>query len=481
MGFASTLAQRIAGHGPRDCIEFDGVWHSGDELVRIGAELESALREAGVGGAEPIGLVVRNRVPHAAMILGGIAAGRGVSMIYSHQSDAGIAADIRSLGLPAVVAAEQDWGPAARRAAREAGSAAIAIGPPARVLTPRSSQCPAAPPDPGLRLLTSGTTGPPKRVALPERVLEHNVAGMTLGRRIDPDDPPALVFWPFGSVGVCQLLAAAHSGQRIVLLERFAVAPWVDAVRRHRIRWSGVAPTVIRMLLDADVPPEDLASLEYLPGGSGPLEPALQRAFEARYRIPLIWAYGATEFAGTVCSWTPELRAQFGDTKVGTVGRPLPGVAVRILGDDGAELPAGTRGRLSARVAAIGPDWIDTTDIACIDDDGFLTVHGRGDGAINRGGFKVLPERVRAVLLGHPAVRDAAVVGVPDARLGEVPFAAVELLSGAADPGEQVLKDLVREALPAPNVPVAVARVAELPHNAVLKVRLDAVRELYRG
>ena len=134
---------------------------------------------------------------------------------------------------------------------------------------------------------------------------------------MSPDDPPALVFWPFGTVGVCQLLAAAYSGQRIVLLEKFTVEAWVDAVKRHRVKWSGVQPTVIRMLLEADVPPSDLASLDYLPGGSGPLEPELQREFETRYGIPLLWGYGATEFAGTVCTWTPQLRAEYGDIEAG--------------------------------------------------------------------------------------------------------------------------------------------------------------------
>ncbi len=149
-------------------------------------------------------------------------------------------------------------------------------------------------------------------------------------------------------VGVCQLLAAAYSGQRIVLLEKFTVEAWVDAVKRHRVKWSGVQPTVIRMLLEADVPPSDLASLDYLPGGSGPLEPELQREFETRYGIPLLWGYGATEFAGTVCTWTPQLRAEYGDSKPGTVGRPLPGVAVRIV-DPTAASPYPAEGGVCCR------------------------------------------------------------------------------------------------------------------------------------
>ena len=89
--------------------------------------------------------------------------------------------------------------------------------------------------------------------------------------------------------------------------------------------------------------------------------------------------------------------------------------------ETGAELPRGEHGLLEAKVAPLGPDWIRTTDIASVDTDGFVTLHGRADGAINRGGFKILPETVRRVLISHPAVRDACVVAVPDRRLGQVP------------------------------------------------------------
>ena len=483
MGFADTMAARLAGYGPRPCIESEHTWYTGDDIQRYVTLVEDALNRAGVSSAEPVGLVVRNRVAHAAVILGFVAAGRPVSMIYSYQSEHGVAQDIQTLRLPAVIADPTDWSGPATSAAQAIGSATLALRPTEPRVELRASRPADLPPtmlEPGLHLLTSGTTGPPKRLTVPTAVLEHTVASMTLGQEVSPDDPPALVFWPFGTVGVCQLLAAAYSGQRIVLLEKFTVEAWVDAVKRHRVKWSGVQPTVIRMLLEADVPPSDLASLDYLPGGSGPLEPELQREFETRYGIPLLWGYGATEFAGTVCTWTPQLRAEYGDSKPGTVGRPLPGVAVRIVDpDSGVAVSGGGRGLLSARVDVLGPHWITTADIASIDDDGFVTVHGRGDGAINRGGFKVLPERIRTALLSHPAVRDACVVSVPDARLGEAPFAAVEIRPGALTPTEDELKAIVREQLPAPCVPVAIRCVEQLPRNAVMKVRVDVVRAMY--
>ncbi|HEX7428706.1 MAG TPA: fatty acid--CoA ligase family protein, partial [Mycobacterium sp.] len=165
-----------------------------------------------------------------------------------------------------------------------------------------------------------------------------------------------------------------------------------------------------------------------------------------------------------------------------SVGRALPDTQLRIVDPDtGAELPVGEQGLLEARIASISDDWTRTTDIASIDDDGFVTLHGRADGAINRGGFKILPETVRRVLVSHPAIRDACVVGVPDARLGQVPFAAVQATPGTARPSDDELKDLVRRELPVYNVPVAFAWVDELPRNPALKVSLPAVAALYEA
>ena len=116
MGFADTMAVGLASYGPRPCIEFGHTWHTGDDIRRCVALVDDALNRAGVSPTEPVGLVVRNRVAHAAVILGFIAAGRPVSMIYSYQSEHAIAQDIRALRLPAIVADVADWsGPADQR------------------------------------------------------------------------------------------------------------------------------------------------------------------------------------------------------------------------------------------------------------------------------------------------------------------------------------------------------------------------------
>ncbi|MGA5536228.1 class I adenylate-forming enzyme family protein [Mycolicibacterium nivoides] len=487
--FADGLATGLGAYGDRPFIEFARKWYSGNEITQFIEQVSVALREAGVEPDEPVGIVVRNRVAHAAVILGFVASRRPVVMIYSYQSATAIARDTESLGLPAILADIDDWTPELNGAVRAAGSAGISLSGERLGVGVIAARQPGSRHDPaleqsGLHILTSGTTGPPKRIPVATKVLAHTVLSMTIGAGtevVGPDAPPALVYWPFGSIGVCQLLAAPCSGKRMVLLEKFSVPEWVQAIKTYRITRAGVQPAILRMLLQADVPPEDLASLEGLSGGSGPLEPELRAEFESRYGIPLLWAYGATEFAGSVCSWTPELYRRYGADKPDSVGRTLPGVRVRIVDPDtAAEVPAGRIGLLEARVEVIGPDWVRTTDLASIDEDGFVTLHGRGDGAINRGGFKILPETVRRVLISHPSVLDACVVGVPDARLGAVPFAAVELRRDAVTPTEAELKDLVREALPSHHVPVAVAVVDALPRNAALKVRPGDVAALYR-
>jgi acyl-coenzyme A synthetase/AMP-(fatty) acid ligase len=303
---------------------------------------------------------------------------------------------------------------------------------------------------------------------------------MTVGQNPSPDDPPERVYWPFGSIGVCQLLAGRYLGKRTVLLEKFTVEGFVRAIKTYGIKRTGVQPAILRMLLDADVPKRDLASLEYLPGGSAPLDPELRDEFESRYGIPLLWAYGATEFAGSACAMTMDLYRQYRPAKRDTVGRPLPGVRVRIVDpDSGNEVAVGNRGLIETQIEVVGPEWIDTTDLASVDADGFVTIHGRADGAIIRGGFKILPETVRGVLMAHPAVGDACVVGVVDRRLGHVPFAAVETKPGVSPPSETELMDWVRDSLPSHHVPVAITVVDELPRNAALKVRPADVASLY--
>lgn len=486
--FTETFAAGLASYGEQPCIEYEDRWYTGDDITEYADAIAAVLRDAAVADGAPVGLVVRNRLPHAAAIIGFLAAGRPVSMIYSFQSPEAIARDIEKLALSAIVADREDWTAPVIDAAKRTGSAGVAIllqqplveavdGLERRDTTRRHAE---VEPDVALQILTSGTTGPPKRQDIKTSVLERTVFSVTSGEKAPPGSPPEFAYWQFGGIGVCQLVAGVHNARRIVMLERFSVDGFVHAIKTHGIKRSGVQPAVVRMLLDANVPKEDLASLDFLISASGPLDPETRDEFEKHFDIPVRLAYGATEFAGSLCAWMPDDIDRFSESKRNSVGRALPDTELRIVDPDtGAELAVGEQGLLEARITAISPDWIRTTDIASVDADGFVTLHGRADGAINRGGFKILPETVRRVLISHPAVRDACVVGVPDKRLGQVPFAAIEVTPGTPVPSDDELKHLVRQSLPVYNMPVAFAVVDELPRNPALKVSLPAVAALY--
>jgi long-chain acyl-CoA synthetase len=471
----------------RQAIEFQGRWHSWGELRGYADRAFELLAGAGVPADAPVGLVARNRIPHAGIILGFAAEGRSLSMIYAFQSSTATAADITSLRMRAVIADAQDWDEETIAAARATGTVGIAISldaaEPVSFVAGLETMGPGPfrppPATPGFEVLSSGTTGPPKRIAIPMRAMPQFVGSFTLGASDQGKAPPVIHTPPFGTIGFAGLIARAVSGSRMILLEKFSLEEWVDAVRRHRPVTGSASPPIIRKILAAKVPREDLASMTYIFGGSSALEPETQAEFERIYGIPLLMGYGATEFAGSAASWTPELRAEFEGRKAGSVGRALPGVEIRVVdAQTGAELPRGEQGRLEALIPLLGPDWIPTTDVATLDEDGFIFLHGRGDGAIVRGGFKILPERLVAVLRRHPDVMDAVVIGMPDPILGEVPVAAVEARKGRA-PSAQSLEDIVRANLPAHHVPKRFLVVDELPRNSSLKVDLRAARKLF--
>jgi acyl-CoA synthetase (AMP-forming)/AMP-acid ligase II len=486
-GASNPVSQRLqdvlAGGGDRPAIEFRGHWYSWHDLKDRADAVFVLLDDAGLPPEAAIGLIARNRLDHAALILGCAARGRSLSMIYAYQSPEALATDLAALKLRAVVADRQDWAGPAIAAARSTGTVGIEIGERAVFVDGLEVQGagpfrpnPAAP---CFEVLSSGTTGPPKRVPIPMTALSQFVTSFTLGERLIDQLPPVIHTAPFGTVGFSGLIGRAAAGVRIVLLEKFSIDEWVEAVRRHRPTSGSASPPIVRSILAADVPREDLASIAYIFGGAGVLEPETQLAFEQRYGIPILWGYGATEFAGTAASWTPALRAEFEGRKLGSVGRAISGVEIRITDfATGAALPPGEAGRLEAKVSALREDWIKTTDLASIDEDGFVFVHGRDDGAIVRGGFKILPERVVAVLRRHPDVMDAVVIGMPDKILGEVPVAAVEARPGQA-PTIESLEAQVRATLPAHHVPKRFLVVSELPRNASLKVDMRAARRLF--
>jgi len=487
MDFTACLAEKIREQSDdAPAIMFEERTVRWGEIREFAARFENALSRAGVDRMQTVGILARNRPGQAAAILSAIDSGRSISIIYTMQSAEGIARDIEKLKLPVVIGSGEDWCPETIGSACRTGSVALQFlsreGLEFEVLPELSSASSdllrTSPQQLSLALLSSGTTGKPKSIEFPGPVLDRMLQTMTIG--VEPVPEPEITFFPLsGFGGMTPFLASICRAGSVCLLERFRLDPWLKAIETHRPTIIVMLPAIIREVLDKQIAKERFRSVKIVWGGSAPLAPDLQERFEEIYGIPVIWAYGATEFAGTAASWTPALREVYGKIKRGSVGRPYMGVTVRIVDPEtGVENPRGEEGLLEAKVPAFGEKWIRTTDIAIMDEDDFIFLKGRADQAINRGGFKILPETITDALLDHPAVKDAMAGGVDDRRLGQVPVAAVELANGNEGVTEEELLAFLRTKLVSYAIPTTIHILPSLPRTGNMKARIAALADL---
>jgi long-chain acyl-CoA synthetase len=467
-------------------LHFAGHWIPWGTLARIASTLEQVLLGSELPPNAPVCFVPRNRPCSVAALLGLIASGRSIRMIYAFQSAEAIADALAVHGCGAVVLERDDWAPVLAEATSALGCAAALLDDDGAALAPGEAQAEphhrmGSESDPAISILTSGTTGPPKSFRLPFSTIARYFAPAP-GAGPGPTAPPPLLYLPMGNIsGIYSFIPALLGGDGAVLIERFSIDAWLDYVQRWRPIRSGIPPACMAELLERNVPYDHLASLQAMGSGAAPLDPALHRAFEERYGIPILTSYGATEFAGPVAAMTLPLHAQWGEAKRGSVGCALPGACLRIVdATTGDAMPAGVAGVLEVISPRIGPVWLRTSDIGHLDGDGFLWLHGRADGAINRGGFKLLPETIERVLGAHPAVAEVAVVGLADARLGAVPAAAVRLKAGALAPEPTELAAYVRTRLPATHIPALWRIGVDLPRTASQKIDRAAVAALFQ-
>ncbi|MFD5810277.1 class I adenylate-forming enzyme family protein [Rhodococcus aetherivorans] len=478
-------------------IQQEGHWIPWGRVRILAERIDAELTRTGCGEGSRIGVVLGNRVESIAAMIAVLGKGRTSITLNPMQPVARLTADMVA-ALPQVVLApgsmwsEDEF----TTAAQESGIVGFAIdgievdqrsgGSEVGIETDRDEQDPVA-----VEMFTSGTTGPPKRIKLRWRQLEsamvavHGHTGVGGEERAPLTGRVALVTLPIVHIGglwaVLQNLAEARP---FVLLPRFTVDGWVQAVHEHKAKVAGLPPAAMRSVLSAEVPPEKLVSLRAVTAGTTFVSPDLADEFTSRYGIPVLIMYGATEFAGAVAGWSKPLHTEWWAAKRGSVGRAFPGVQLRTVDEDGNVLPVGESGRLevSAKQVGTGTDqWMRTSDLARIDEDGFLYIEGRADDAIIRGGFKVHPETVCNALRAHPSVLDATVFGKDDERLGKVPIAVVELVDGAVPVAEDELKDFVRGQLTAYEVPVTVHTVDELPRGVSMKIDRRRLLEMVAG
>lgn len=475
-------------------IEFEDRSYPWSYIVAIRDAFDHELRSRGLGNGARVAVALRNRPQHVSAVIALLATERCIVTINPFSSGAKVASDLATAAAPVLVADEQDWAvPEIRAIAHERGWLGLCVsadpGRPVYLVdgleTVRAVNSSFAK-GVAVEMLTSGTTGEPKRVALTYQTLDDAVAAGLKPEALQGDmrlkTDPAIVYPTLVHIGgIYGVALAVYEPRPIALLEKFDLPKWLALVRRYRPKFAGLVPAAIRMILDANVPPDDLKSLLAVRAGTAPLDLSTQAAFEARYGVPVLVTYGATEFAGAVTRWTLEEHKRFGDAKRGSVGRAGRGFELRVIDrDSDVELPTGEIGVLEIRALRIsGDQWVRTTDLASIDADGFLFIHGRADAAINRGGFKVLPEQVASVFRKHPGVQDAVIVALPDSKLGHVPGLAVEVRAGAPRVTEEDLRAYARAHLVSYQVPARYLILDELPRSAAMKVRLVEVVELF--
>jgi acyl-CoA synthetase (AMP-forming)/AMP-acid ligase II len=346
-------------------------------------------------------------------------------------------------------------------------------------------------------LFTSGTTGEPKAAVLRHKNLAAYLVG-SVEFGAAPEDEAAIVSVPpYHIAAVSSVLSTTYGGRRVVQLERFDPKVWVDTVRDENVTHAMVVPTMLNRILDVvEADGGGLPSLRSLAYGGGPMpRPVVERALELLPELNLVNAYGLTETASTIAVLGPEdHRAAFASDdpavreRLGSVGQPLPSVEVSIRDPFGDEVPVGELGQIWVRGEQVSGEyegtgstlvddgWFDTKDSGRIDEGGFLFVHGRLDDVIVRGGENLSPGEIEAVLVEHPAVTEAAVVGIPDVEWGEQVVASVVLAEGA-DTSEDELRAFVRDQLRSAATPERVAFTDELPFNETGKLLRRVLRD----
>ncbi len=478
-GLGVRIADVLAVDPDAPAVEFGGAWSTWGQLSDT---VEQAAALVRAPGAE-VGILLRNRPASVGLLLGVLRAGGCVVTINPGRGRERTRQDIAALDLGVFAGEPDDVADLVPDSVHATRAGVADVARPFAIEPGDLADTGAGRPGVAVRMLTSGTTGPPKRVDLSYRMLERVLVGakhyesnrdetVRLRRGV------AIVNSPLVHLGgLFRVLQCVSDGRSFCLLDRFTVEGWSDAVRRHRPATVSLVPAALRMVLEADIDPADLSSVRSVVSGTAPLDPDDADAFMATYGIPVLVSYAATEFGGGVAGWNLEDHKNWWSAKRGSVGRAHTGCALRVVDpESGAPVATDAEGLLEVKARQLDNDaWVRTTDLARLDGDGFLFILGRADQAIIRGGFKVRPEDIKAALEKLPAVRGAAVVSREDRRLGAVPVAAVELRPDAGPTTSEELLAELSGVLARYELPEEIVFVGVLPRTDSGKVDLAAV------
>nr|WP_125659261.1 class I adenylate-forming enzyme family protein [Sphingomonas sp. 2R-10] len=525
----ASLVQLIAlsrTHGERLATIHETQRVSYEAQYRAIATLAAGLRDMGVGKGDRVALAMRNVPEWPVAFFAIVALGAVCVPLNAWWSPQELAYGVNDSGARVLIVDRQRYdriGDYAAMPALEAvlvARARVPLGGIARRLEEVIGNCAGyatlpevalpdvaiAPDDPATIFYTSGTTGRPKGALGTHRNLSTNIlssayvsARSYLRRGEMPPEPQpkvGLLVIPFFHVTACSasLMGALASGTTLVLMRKWDAGEALALIERERVQITGGVPTIAWQLLEhPDRASHDLSSLEVVQYGGAPSAPDLvKRIFEVFGALPGN-GWGMTETMATVTQHVGEDYL----ARPTSCGAPVPVADLKIMAPDGsAELPVGEIGELWARGPMIvrgywnDPEataqtfvdgWVRTGDLARLDGEGFCTIVDRAKDIIIRGGENIYSIEVEDVLYAHPAVTDAALVGVPDRVLGEVPAAVVHLCPGC-EASERELQDFVRARLAGFKVPVQV-RFSDtvLPRNANGKILKDELRAMFAG
>jgi acyl-CoA synthetase (AMP-forming)/AMP-acid ligase II len=329
-----------------------------------------------------------------------------------------------------------------------------------------------------LILFTSGTTGLPKAIGITNRQLTMRIRGMAAPFRGDAKPSVGMMCVPFFHVGgALGILGSLYSGNTSVVQKRFDAGEWLRLVSAHRVSATFLVPTMLQRILEhPDFGGADLTSLNAIAYGAAAAPVALvRRAMAALPHVAFANVFGQTETLGAYTTLMPDDHRD--PARAGSVGRPLPGVDVRVVDPaTGVDVEAGTVGELWVNTTQnVTEGWLRTGDLARQDADGYIFPSGRLSDTINRGGEKFGPIEVEEALRSHPAVSDVAVAGVADEEIGQRVGAAVVARSPVT---LEELRSHCRELIAYFKLPERLAVVENIPYNATGKVNRRQIAEL---
>jgi fatty-acyl-CoA synthase len=346
-----------------------------------------------------------------------------------------------------------------------------------------------SPDDIAILLFTSGTTGDPKAAVLRHRHLTSYVISTVDFMGAEEDDAALVSVPPYHVAGTSAVITGVYSGRRVYYLPAFTPETWVAAARDEAVTQAMVVPTMLGRILDVlEREQEKLPHLRHLSYGGGRMPvPVIEKALTLLPHVDFVNAYGLTETSSTIAVLSPDDHREAIATtdpavrrRLGSVGRPLPSLEVEVRDALGNPVEPGQTGEIWVRGEQVAGEylgradttedgWFPTRDGGSLDQDGYLYLEGRVDDVIVRGAENLSPGEIEDVLVAHPGVADAGVVGVPDVEWGEKVVAAVVLSEGASAT-ESELQAWVRNNLRSSKTPQHIEFRDSLPYNETGKL-----------